>query len=72
MPQTATNRIRENHIYTTSAQLTAAVAAQSNKPAISSNGVLNGASFQPVISGNTYVTINGTNLAAGAQNVDRR
>jgi uncharacterized protein (TIGR03437 family) len=33
-------------------------------PAISANGVVNGASFQPGVAANSWVTIQGTNLAA--------
>jgi uncharacterized protein (TIGR03437 family) len=33
-------------------------------PAISANGVVNGASFQPGVTANSWVTIKGTNLAA--------
>jgi uncharacterized protein (TIGR03437 family) len=33
-------------------------------PAISANGVVNGASFQPGVTANSWVTIQGTNLAA--------
>jgi uncharacterized protein (TIGR03437 family) len=33
-------------------------------PAISANGVVNGASFQPGVTANSWVTIEGTNLAA--------
>jgi len=33
-------------------------------PAISANGVVNGASFQPGVAANSWVTIRGTNLAA--------
>src|SRR4051794_1592711 len=54
-----------DHIYTTSVELTPA--ATGNKPAISSSGVVNGASFQPTIAGGTYVTITGQNLASSTR-----
>jgi uncharacterized protein (TIGR03437 family) len=38
-------------------------AAPTNPPAISANGVVNGASFQPGVAANSWVTIQGTNLA---------
>ena len=37
-------------------------------PAISANGVVNGASFQPGVAANSWVTIQGTNLAAQMDN----
>jgi uncharacterized protein (TIGR03437 family) len=39
--------------------------ASTNAPAIASNGVVNGASFQPGIVSNSWVTIQGTSLAPG-------
>src|ERR1035438_7544372 len=39
-------------------------AATPSVPAISANGVVNGASFQPGVAANSWVTIQGTNLAA--------
>ncbi len=38
--------------------------AAGRAPAISANGVVNGASFQPGVAANSWVTIQGTNLAA--------
>ncbi len=53
-----------DHIYTTKRTLTAADASATSKPAISaSSGVANGASFQPGIAQNSWITITGTNLA---------
>lgn len=48
-----------DHIYTTFVEL----APASARPVISSAGVVNGASFQPGIAPQTWVTIGGTNLA---------
>jgi uncharacterized protein (TIGR03437 family) len=53
-----------DHIYTTSVDLTAAAAPSANKPTISDSGVVNGASFQPGIMQNSWITIKGTNLSA--------
>jgi uncharacterized protein (TIGR03437 family) len=51
-----------DHIYTTSIELTAAAAVP--RPSISStNGVVNAACLQSGISANTWITINGSNLA---------
>ena len=51
-----------DRIYTT--KLEVAPAATADKPAISSSqGVVNGASFQPNVAPGAYVTIRGTNLA---------
>jgi len=55
-----------DHIYSTTLELTPA--ASGNKPAVSSdNGIVSGASFKPGISGGSYVTINGTNLASSTR-----
>jgi len=54
--------ISGDRIYTATADLTPA--ASGPRPAISSGGVLNGASFAPPISPNSWITITGTNLAA--------
>jgi len=50
------------HVYT--ATYTLAPAAASNAPAISQNGVISGASFQPGIVPDSWVAIQGTNLAS--------
>lgn len=53
-----------DHIYTTSVELTPAVAAPSDKPAISGDrGVVSSASFTSPISPNSWVSIAGTNLS---------
>jgi uncharacterized protein (TIGR03437 family) len=50
-----------DHIYTNSFTLTPC--SGGSKPAITQNGVVNGASFQPGIVPDSWVTIQGTNLA---------
>jgi uncharacterized protein (TIGR03437 family) len=50
-----------DHVYTTTYTLKAT--AGGTLPAISANGVVNGASFQPGIVPNSWFTIQGTNLA---------
>lgn len=50
-----------DRIYTATAELTPA--ASGPRPAISSGGVQNGASFAPPIAPNSWITITGTNLA---------
>ncbi len=49
-----------DHIYTTSIDLNPA--ATQSRPTISDSGVVNGASFQPGIMQNSWITIKGTNL----------
>ena len=51
-----------DRIYTTSVELTPAQ-AQTSRPSISEGGVVNGASFQPGIMQNSWITIKGTNLS---------
>ncbi len=51
-----------DHIYTTKYTLTPA--ASTPQPVISSAGVVNGASFQPGVVPNSWITIQGTNLAS--------
>ena len=51
-----------DHIYTASYTLTAAAAP--NLPAISKNGIVNAAGFQPSISAGSWVAITGTNLSS--------
>jgi uncharacterized protein (TIGR03437 family) len=51
-----------DHIYTNKYTLTPAVSGP--VPAISSAGVVNGASFQPGVVPNSWITIQGTNLAS--------
>lgn len=53
-------------IYTVNARLTAA-AATGNKPSIAQNGVVNGASFKPGITPESWISIIGTNLAANTR-----
>ena len=56
------------HIYTSNITLTPAASTTGTKPAITSNGVVNGATFANTpLSANTYITIGGTNLAATAR-----
>ncbi|MCU1260693.1 MAG: hypothetical protein JWO80_3578, partial [Bryobacterales bacterium] len=58
---------RTGHIYTASVTLTPS-SGTANTPSISSNGVVNGASFQTNgIAPNTYITIQGTNLATNTR-----
>jgi len=45
-------------------KVTGAVAAGGSAPTISANGVVNGASFQPGIVANSWVTIQGAGLAS--------
>lgn len=55
-----------DHIYT--ANLIVSPATANTKPAISSqSGVVNGASFQPAISPNAWITIKGTSLASSTR-----
>jgi uncharacterized protein (TIGR03437 family) len=54
-------------IYTTKATLTASAAPVSNKPSISQNGVVNGASFKPGITQGSWISILGTNLATNTR-----
>jgi uncharacterized protein (TIGR03437 family) len=58
-----------DHIYTTSYTLTPSAA--SNAPAISANGVVNGASFAPGIVPGSWLTIQGTNLAPQTDTWDK-
>jgi uncharacterized protein (TIGR03437 family) len=58
-----------DHIYTASYTLTAAAAG--NTPAIQSNGVQNGASFQPGIVPDSWITIKGSNLSAVTDTWDK-
>ncbi len=51
-----------DHIYATTFTLTPQAAG--NPPAISANGVVNGASFQPGVVPGSWVTIQGSNLAS--------
>ncbi len=60
--------ISGDRIYTSTAELTPA--ASGPRPAISSGGVLNGASFAPPIAPNSWITILGSNLAP-SQRVNR-
>ncbi len=56
------------HIYTTNVTLTPAAAVSTAQPAILSNGILNGATFTTsALAPNTYITIAGSNLAAGTR-----
>ena len=56
------------HIYTSNITLTPAASTTGTKPAITSNGVVNGATFTNTpLSANTYITIGGTNLAANTR-----
>ena len=59
---------RGDHIYTTKYTLTPGTAGP--LPAISSNGVVNGASFQPGIVPGSWITIQGTNLAPSTNTWD--
>jgi uncharacterized protein (TIGR03437 family) len=52
-----------NRVYKVSG-LSTSTTPPSGAPAISANGVVNGASFQPGVAANSWVTIQGTNLAA--------
>ncbi|MDQ6666488.1 MAG: IPT/TIG domain-containing protein [Acidobacteriota bacterium] len=52
-----------DHIYTSQARLAGPCPTGGPKPAVTS-GVMNGASFQPGISPNSWITITGTNLAS--------
>jgi uncharacterized protein (TIGR03437 family) len=52
-----------NRVYKVSG-LSGGTTPPSGAPAISANGVVNGASFQPGVAANSWVTIQGTNLAA--------
>jgi uncharacterized protein (TIGR03437 family) len=52
-----------NRVYKVSG-LSGGTAPPAGAPAISANGVVNGASFQPGVAANSWVTIQGTNLAA--------
>jgi uncharacterized protein (TIGR03437 family) len=54
--------VNGDHIFTRRVTLTPAAAGPS--PAIAANGVVNGASFQPGISPNSWFTILGTNLSS--------
>lgn len=54
-------------IYTSQATLTAASVTPSNKPAITQNGVVNGASFQPGITPGSWISILGSNLATNTR-----
>jgi uncharacterized protein (TIGR03437 family) len=54
-------------IYTSQATLTAASVNPSNKPAITQNGVVNGASFQPGITPGSWISILGSNLATNTR-----
>ncbi len=51
-----------NRVYKVSG-LSAGTTPPAGAPAISANGVVNGASFQPGVAANSWVTIQGTNLA---------
>src|ERR1051326_1302007 len=62
--------VNGDHVYTTTYTLTPA-AATGNSPAIAENGVLSGASFQPGIVPNSWVTIAGTNLASTTNTWDK-
>ncbi|HEY2018994.1 MAG TPA: choice-of-anchor V domain-containing protein, partial [Bryobacteraceae bacterium] len=57
-----------DHVYTANYTLTSA-AATTNAPAISDNGVLNGASFAPLIEAGSWVAIQGKNFST-ASNCD--
>ena len=53
-----------DHIYTTKVDLAAASAVSTATPSISADsGVVNGASYQPGIAANTWITIRGSNLS---------
>jgi uncharacterized protein (TIGR03437 family) len=57
-----------DHIYTANVQLAVAGSGStSQKPLITNNGVVNAASFQPVIAPNSWITILGSNLAGSAR-----
>lgn len=56
-----TDETSGGNVYTNHYTLTV---AGPNQPAIAQGGVVNGASYQPVIAPNTWVTIQGTNLAS--------
>jgi uncharacterized protein (TIGR03437 family) len=58
-----------DHIYTTKYTLTAGTAGPT--PAISANGVVNGASFQPGIVPGSWLTIQGTNLSPTTDTWDK-
>ncbi|MFN0170236.1 MAG: choice-of-anchor V domain-containing protein [Bryobacteraceae bacterium] len=54
-----------DRIYTTTLEVTPAAAG--NRPAISSGGVQNGASFQPGIAPNSWITIKGSNFGTATR-----
>lgn len=57
-----------DHIYTANVQLTAATGTQPGpKPTISSNGVVNAASFNTTVAPNSWLTIFGTNFATATR-----
>ena len=58
---------QRDRIYTTNVTLTPSTISGGAKPAISQNGVVNGASFRAGIAQNTWVTIQGSNLAANTR-----
>ena len=60
---------RGDHIYTTKYTLTPGTAGPA--PAISANGVVNGASFQPGLVPGSWITIQGTNLAPTTDTWDK-
>ena len=60
---------RGDHIYTTKYTLTPGTAGPA--PAISANGVVNGASFQPGLVPGSWITIQGTNLSPTTDTWDK-